>query len=109
MQDNPESFYKERLGRELALSEGKAIEWEFAGDSFTCSLSEPNRHGCAWELRTAGRIGARDFLCAGCYVLGHRRQMYFSIIQLPSEARLLILTLTTSSHKSSHVLWSWFG
>lgn len=109
VQDNPASFCKKRLGKKLALAERKVIECELAGDSLTCSLSEPNPQGSACELRTAGREGAGDFLCAGCYVLGHRTQMYFSITQLPSEARLLVPALTLSLHKSSHVLWSSFG
>jgi len=100
-------FCKNRLGRELSLQGGKVIECEFAGDSLACSLSEPNLRGSACELRTAGREGAGDFLCAGCYVLGHRTQMYFSITQLPSEAGLLVVALTPL-HKSSHVLWRWF-
>lgn len=109
MQDSPASFYEKRLGRELTLGEGKVTECEFTGNSLTCVLSEPDPQGSAGELRTAGREGAVDLLCAGCYALGHHTQMYFSITQLPSEARLLVLALTPSLHKSSHVLWSWFG
>lgn len=109
VQDNPATSYKKRLGRELALGEGKVIECEFAGDSLTCSLSEQNLQGSACELRAVGREGAGDFFCAGCYVLGHHTQINLSITQLPSEARLFVLALTPSLHKSSHVLWSWFG
>lgn len=88
---------------------GGERNWMWVCRGFTHSLSEPNLQGSARELRTAGREGAGEFLCAACYVLGHRTQMYFSITQLPSEARLLIQALTPFLHKSSHVLWSWFG
>lgn len=41
VQDNPASSYKKRLSRELALGEGKVVEYQFVRDSIIWSLSKP--------------------------------------------------------------------
>lgn len=62
VQANPASYYKKRLSRELALGEGKVVEYEFVRDSIIWSLSEPARF-CLWTEDWREGRGWGFFMC----------------------------------------------